>query len=186
MDEPLRIRGAVILTSLAYIDHRWGVPGRERVLARMRPAQTALLTAVHPDRWYDLDLLLALLQWVHRELAADDAFAREMGRFACDYGIHRFYRFLLRVTPIPRIVRLAPAVWASFHRPGRMLIVEMAPNRAVLRVEDYPHRSALFCARMIGWMERIIERSGARMCTIHHPVCVARMGLYCEYTGAWV
>jgi len=123
------------------------------------------------------------------ELAAEakgepvKSFGRRAGRFGAEIGLKSVYKFIIAVLSIEYVLRKAPFMWSRVY-DGGVLNVEQSPNKARIRLTDFPANVAL-CARVMGWFETIGERAGAKDLRCVHSACRAEGAGECVWDFVW-
>ncbi len=112
--------------------------------------------------------------------------AWEMGRFSADHGLKTIYRVFFKVADPGFIIRkIIPGflhlLRFGIHGGG----ISTEDRTAILRLTDFDQPHVWFCDRLMGWMERTLELSGAKNPRVSHPKCLARGDASCDYCGRW-
>jgi hypothetical protein len=182
-----RVKGSAVKSSVGFVKEKLGEEGFQRVIAAMGDEGTTLEGPILPSEWYDFSLLLRFMSAAqpHITLPPGRTLAWEMGRFSADYGLKTIYRVFFKVADAAFIIRKAPQVLSSYYDSGKMSVLASDPGSAAIRLVDFDQPDPRFCDRLLGWMERTLELSGAKAIRMEHPKCVARGDDSCDYVGRW-
>lgn len=182
------VKGSVLLSCLAFVDEKYGPAHRLRLREALDESTRVLMDGkILPVNWYPFEHLIHFMKTAQNVLEPrSHSFYRDMGRFATDFAVNRFYRFLMSFASTERVIRRAEGIWQTFYRPGQMKILEVGNKKARLQLLDFPHESPEFCERLMGWMVRMVELTGGRNCQMLHPLCIARGEPYCEFYATWI
>lgn len=110
-------------------------------------------------------------------------FGRRAGRFGAELGLKSVYKFILAMMSIDYVLRKAPFMWSRVY-DGGVIDVEPGPNRARIRVSEFPSNEAM-CARITGWFELIGERAGAKDLRCVHTTCATEGAAECVWDFVW-
>ena len=181
-----QVKGTAVQSSLRYVRETFGQESLGRIVERLGPADRQVLEqAVLPSSWYPMDVFLHFMQEAQRQLGPrDPELLRHMGRASCDYGMTTVYRIFFRLGSPESVIGRAAGVFSSYYDTGGVRIVETAPGLAIVELTDFVG-TPQFCARLHGWMERILELAGAKNVRSAHSSCVHRGDATCRFEGRW-
>jgi hypothetical protein len=182
-----RVKGTAVESSLRYVREHFGEGALERVLAELPQAhRSALGGGVLASSWYEVPTFLAFMVEAERQLGAQEPdVVRRMGRASCDYGLTTVYRIFFKIGSPEFIISRAARVFSSYYDTGVLEIAETRPGRCVAELKGFEGGAPQFCERIFGWMQRTLERAGARNLRARHEVCVHRGGPVCRFEGDW-
>lgn len=174
------VRGNIILSTVAFVEARFGRGANQRVLERLSPecARTFVVTVRESQRG-PIEHVLAYMQ-VAQELLApgEEGFFRQMGSFAGQ--AHRDNSaFAVMVTDRETAARMAPVFWRTLVDEGRMEVARPDAGTIVFRLMEF-RSNAAFCERALGSVEALLRASNGE-----HTACVLRGDGYCEFKVSW-
>jgi len=82
------------------------------------------------------------------------------------------------------IITRAAKIYGSYYDSGQ-LVIDARPGRAVAEIPGFEGSAPQFCARIYGWMTRILELTGAQNLRSTHTLCVHRGDALCQWEGFW-
>ncbi len=183
-----RVKGTVVVGSVAYLKERLGEQGYEKLLDTLSQEEAASLRfAVLQGHWYPFDLLLHLMAAAQGKvpLPPGRSLGWEMGRYTAETGLKTVYKVFFKVAETRYILKRATQLFSTYYDSGTMRVVESELHRATVQVAGFDQPCVQFCDRAQGWMERVVELTGARRVEMSHPQCAARGDAFCEYRGRW-
>jgi uncharacterized protein (TIGR02265 family) len=182
-----QVKGTAVQSSLRYVRERFGEESVARVLAALPEAdRTALGPGVLPSSWYPMATFLRFMQETERQLGAQERdVVRKMGRASCDYGVTGAYRIFFKVGSPEFIISRAAPAFSSYYDTGELRIVESGPGRVAAEIAGLEGGAPQFCERIFGWMQRTLERAGAKNLRSAHSTCVHRGDAVCRFEGSW-
>jgi hypothetical protein len=183
-----KVKGTAVRASVIYLNDTLGGEGYAKILERLGPEDRETFSnPILQSSWYELSQLIRLMTEAQKDLQLPPgrSVGWEMGRFSADHGLNTIYKVFFKVADPAFIIRKASQVMGSYYDSGRMEAVTQEPHSAHLRLTGFnePHR--LFCDRIMGWMERTMELTGAKSVRMEHPKCMARGDSCCDYLGRW-
>lgn len=109
----------------------------------------------------------------------------DMGRKSSDDGLTTVYKIFIRLGSPEYIIRKAPYVWTTYYSEGAFDTKLTPPNGALLTLNGcrIPHEA--ICIRVGGWMQRTIEHSGGKNCTVEHVSCTLQGAAVEEWKVVW-
>jgi hypothetical protein len=182
-----QVKGTALVSTIRFLAERFGDAAVGRILARLSAEdRTVLDQELLVSAWYPLPTMLRLMRAAVDELGAQEPdLIKKMGRKSADYGISTVYRVFIRLGSPQFVVTRAARVFASYYDRGTMAAVESREGHAAVELSDFPDGTSEFCERIIGWMERTIELSGAKDVRSRHSLCIHRGDSVCRYEGDW-
>ena len=182
-----RVKGTAVSASSHYLRGRLGEEKYAQVLAGLSPeAQAALSGTVLPSGWYEFSHLLELMKKAELLLPrGEKSLAWEMGRYSAESGLKTVYKIFFKVADVSFILKKTSQVFSNYYDRGTMETVSTTDRSASLILRGFDQPSLHFCDRLLGWMERTVEMTGAKNVRMTHPRCVVRGDDHCEYRGDW-
>jgi hypothetical protein len=182
-----QVKGTALVSTMRFLAERFGDATVAQILARLSAEDRAVLDQeLLVSAWYPLPVMLRLMKAAAAELGAQNPdLIKSMGRKSADYGIKTVYRIFIRIGSPQFVVARATRVFASYYDRGTMTAVESRDGHAAVELRDFPDGAPEFCDRILGWMARTIELSGAKDVRSRHSLCVHRGDPVCRYEGDW-
>lgn len=112
------------------------------------------------------------------------SFARRAGRHAAEEAAGTVLKFFMLLMTVPALLGKATRIFSSIYDRGRLFVADQGDHTATLHLEDFPS-TAVGCARISGWIERIAELTGAKDVRTDHPRCISRNDPICEWKASW-
>jgi len=179
-------RGSTVHATLAFIRDTYGAETLAAIMntvdaeARTR-AERAAMTDELP-----YELLLSVWRAADNVLRdRDPSWMEQAGAFAIDSLGQQLYGGLLRKTSPSEFVTQSVSLFQLYYAPGDMILVEVEPSRAVLRLVDFPAIGPLFCRRQTGGLRRATELAGGTDVRVTHVRCEHEGDAYCEWELRW-
>jgi hypothetical protein len=113
-----------------------------------------------------------------------DRFARRAGREAAAEAVKGIYRFFALVMTPAALLSRATHMWSTVYSRGELQIESGSGKAATIRLVNFPAEVA-GCARITGWIERMLEMTGVRAIRIEKTQCFARGEAACEWQLRW-
>lgn len=182
-----RLKGAVILGRLAYLDQEVPAAAREQIMAALAAShRTQLERRILPGDWYPFELYLDLVGALVRIVGGGDpSFARQLGRYAARAQLASSYQAFVRPGEPAFAMRMAPQIWSHFHDFGRLEAGIEGPTEARLTLHDTAGAGRLLCEGVSGWAATNLEIAGARGVVIEHLRCLEAGEDCCDMRLTW-
>lgn len=180
------VKGSPIRSLLKFIDGELTAPQREEMFSRL-PAEDAARLRGHV--LVSDSLPVALLNRLTEEAAKVkheplQKFARRAGRAAASEAFSGVYRvFALVLTP-EKLLEKASRIWGSLYNRGEMMVESRTDKGAHIKLLNFPSEEA-GCARITGWIERMVELTGVRNARVTQSRCCAKGAPACEWDIQW-
>ncbi len=183
-----KVKGTAVSASVTYLKQRLGEERFAQIVSQMPAAEAGVIRGtVLPSQWYEFSLLLELMKRAepHLQSASGRSLAWEMGRYSAEAGLKTVYKIFFKVADPGYIIKKASHVFSNYYDSGAMEVVDSGPKHAVLRLTGFNQPCPPFCDRLLGWMERTVELTGAKGVVMSHPECLSRGDDCCKYRGEW-
>jgi hypothetical protein len=179
------VKGTAVAATLRYATETLGPQGYRRLLESLTPEDRNILEAgVLASGWYPLTFLLDVMENTTR-ITADPRTAWKMGRASADYALTTIYKIFFKVGSPQFVISKASTVFKTYYTTGQMNPVVSEKGHALMEITGFADPAAILCERIMGWMERTVELSGAKEPRMVHPQCLARGDAVCRYEGWW-
>lgn len=189
LPDPSRIesKGFTLLSALAFVEARWGAPGRQRLLAALdEPSRRVLAGHVLASGWYPFAVQVAIYEAVDREWGrGDHALCWEIGRFTAEHEASTIHKLFLKIARIDTWLRAAGAMWGRYYSAGTLELGEFVEGSGEVRIRDFHPISKAFCHDFGGWLWRTAEMSNLRDVHIAHDDCLLDGADACRYRATW-
>jgi hypothetical protein len=180
------VKGSPIRSLLKFVDAELTAAQRAELFTRLPADEAARLQA--PILVSDA-LPVAMLNRLTEEAAKVkqeplQPFARRAGRAAASEAFSGVYRvFALVLTP-DKLLEKASRIWGSLYNRGELVVDKRAERSAHVRLLNFPSAES-GCARITGWVERMVELTGVKNPRITHSRCSAKGAPACEWDIQW-
>ena len=179
-------RGSTLLSTMEYLERALTDAQRAALMARLEPDERELLA--HLGLTEDVPFPVALHLWrsADRELASiDPDWAERAGAEAIRVrGMQLYSGLIQKPTPMEFLAQHI-SLFQRYYRPGDMKITERTPGRAAARLVGFEPGDRLFCRRLTGGWNAVIEIAGGRDAEATHPRCVLEGDPFCEWEVRW-
>jgi hypothetical protein len=181
----VNVRGSALSARVQWAKER-GVSDYARWLnALSRETRNRVEVGFHPADWYPFAMFVEMNERLDELFGEGDmALCEEIGRYACDLNLKRFYRFLFKVGNVHFIIKRAAAAWRVSYDEGEMKLVDEQDNSCRLRIDDVPEPSRAHCMSVRGWVREAARISGTEM-TLESETCRASGDDTCELSFTW-
>jgi len=185
-ESPVTVKGSPIRSLLKFVEGELTAAQREELFSRLPPDDVVRLRA----RILVTDALpVALLNRLTVEAAKVkqeplQSFSRRAGRAAASEAFSGVYRvFALILTP-EKLLEKASRIWGSLYNRGELVVERKNDRSAHIQLLDFPSEEA-GCARITGWIERMVELTGVKSPRIVQTRCFAKGAPACEWDLQW-
>jgi len=182
-------KGMNPLAALAYVRKEGDTDALAKVLQKLPQKDLDILVGqkkLTASTWVPFSLQARLLQSIDDVMGeGDHHLLFDVGRFMSGRDIPRAFRPLLKLGNPGWVVSVATRMWRTYHSEG-WFEVERTKTALIATLHDHEENHPAFCATFTGWVTGAIEISGGKDVLFDHPVCRARGGAQCVFTGRWV
>lgn len=181
-----QLKGSAYLSTLNFIDTRFGAAAKERVLARLSDEDRAVLGhMVLPIQWYPLAPFPRLLRAMDEEVGKGDlSLVTERGVWAAVQDMRTVHKVLLKLVTAQWVVEKGMKLWPNFHTSGRWESKRAGDHGARATLHDLGVVDEAMCATLKGWIVGLLQLAGKRA-TVDHVQCRARGDAACVYEVGW-
>jgi hypothetical protein len=178
----------MFLSTFAFIEHRFGLAGREAVLRRMPEGDREMFSGIMlPITWYPLAPFGRLLRVMDGELGKGDfSLIAERGQWTATRDLHTLRRAILKFVTIPWVVAKGASLWPQFHDTGRWEVRQMGTSNAVAELHDLGVVDEAICASIGGWIIGLASLPGSAKVEVRHNGCRAKGAGACAYEVSWI
>lgn len=181
-----KARGSTVQATVEFIRSAYGSETLDAVLRTLDPAMRASLIAAAMTDDLPYDTILVLWRAADEMLRDHDAsWMEKAGAFAIESVGQKLYGGLLRKASPTEFLTQSVSLFQLYYAPGDMVLVEVEPGRAVLRLIGFPAVGPLFCRRQTGGLRRAAELAGGKDVRIAHVRCEHEGDAYCEWELRW-
>lgn len=185
-DETVTVKGSPIRSLMNFIEEELTAAEREQLTSRL-PKEVSekftgpiLATGTIPVSF--LNQLTTEAAAVKGE--APKQFARRAGRAAASEAFNGVYRvFALVLTP-DKLLGKAARIWGSLYNRGELAIERRTNETANIKLLNFPSEE-IGCARITGWIERMVELTGVKNPRVVQTRCYAKGAPACEWDLSW-
>ena len=181
-----QVKGAVLVSRMAFVEQHFGKDGVERVLAELEEEDQKALRMPLTVRWYPFELGRRLDDAIVRALGGGDpGLFERLGEASAEKNLTTLHRSFLTEGDIHGFLSKAPAIYRLYYETGRREYERTGEREGVLTTYDAETFSAPDCLTVIGWYRRALELCGATNVRIVEERCRAKGGPYCRYRVSW-
>ena len=182
-----QLKGSAYLSTLAFIDTRFGSAAKERVLARLTPEDRAVLGQLMlPIQWYPLAPFPRLLRAMDAEVGRGDlSLVTERGTWAAVQDMRTVHRVLLKLVTPQWVIDKGMKLWPNFHTSGRWEAKRLGDRGARASLHDLGVVDEAMCATLKGWILGLLQLAGIKRATVEHVDCRARGDQTCVFLVGW-
>lgn len=185
-DEIVTVKGTPVRSLQKFIDAELTPEQRNAVLSELPPDFAARLRrpilATETIPVYILNRLTEAAATAKGEPL--EAFARRAGREGAGDAVKGIYRFYALVLTPAALLNRASQMWSSLYNRGEMRVENQTDHSATIKLLGFPSEHT-GCARIIGWLERMGELTGAKNVRVQQRQCFAKGAPHCEWTIDW-
>lgn len=182
-----QVKGTALHSTVRFIQEKYGPEGLEKATSALPEAErTAIRNGVLVSSWYPFKTLIGLMrgaQAVDGGKTAD--LFQQMGRASADFSLNTVYKIFFRVGSPQFIISRAAVVYTSYYSVGELKVPVSEKGRAAAELHGFPEATPEFCSRLLGWMQRTLELTGAENVVTTHTKCVTRGDSTCRWDGTW-
>jgi hypothetical protein len=179
-------KGSTFLATLEFLRESGGAALTNRVLRGLSPADRKTIQGLTPTGEAPFPLLLRLWRSVDVELGPrDPGWAERAGGFSIESGGKRLYGGILQKESPLQFLTQSISLFRLYYHPGDMEVVEVAPQRAVLRLVGFPSSDRLFCRRQTGGLQSALTIAGGLDPSVRHVRCELEGDAFCEWELRW-
>jgi hypothetical protein len=180
-----KFKGSVYESTRAFVQHDFGAPAVERILAALPSADRELLSSVTAIAWIPVEPVLAFHQELENQFGGNDrTLAERAGRFSAGWSMNSVLKMFVRLRSPLWLVDKGASVWSRYHDSGRW---EVQPEASgfVGRLFDFQVKDPLFCARLRGWLRGVVELTGGNEAEVLETRCRCRGHDHCAFLTNW-
>lgn len=186
VDSTLTVKGSPVKSLLKFVQDELTPQQREKAFAAVPPEYAErfrsgrfLVTETVPVG------VLNRFTSAAAEAKGEDPelFARRAGRFAASEAMSGVYRLFALVLTPTALLSKASKIWSSLYARGDLRVESEAPREALVKLVDFPSER-IGCARITGWIERMMELTGEKG-TVVQTRCYAKGEGACEWKLKW-
>ncbi|MFN9810476.1 MAG: hypothetical protein ACK6CU_12680 [Deltaproteobacteria bacterium] len=185
-----QVRGSVITARLKWVRDRFGEPAVRHLKNNLSAASRARLDArVQPHDWVPFALYLEVTREMDRLWGKGDlSLAHELGRATADFSLPTILKIFLRFGAPDHTVRQGAKLWRQFYDSGTPEVRPLSDAEGEgcsLTLPDVETPDVAHCGTILGWMERSVELSGAKIRWARETSCRTRGDAACVFELRW-
>lgn len=181
-----KAKGVVYCAARDYVRKTHGDDALDACLAELPHAQRLEAESAVPIGWYPLDLVVDFLGSVDKVCGTGDgAECAAIGRFSADWALNMFHRMFLRFKSPHWMLEKAPKMWTTYYDSGLWTVLPHTERTMGCQLREFGTANPVMCHRLMGWLQRAGELTGAPDVVVEHPKCRSRGDDCCEFHGSW-
>ncbi len=184
---PIALTKGVSFTNLrAFVEGRWGKPGWDALMERVRPHERQEIEAIVPVGWYSLALWARLIRELDELHGSGDlGLVVQLGRFEAERDITTIYRVMFRLMNPANVIVKTTEYWSKFHDTGHWEMKRVSDKELEGTLHDWGVVDHALCRELVGYLSRALELVGASGVIFEHPECRARGQTRCYFRARW-
>ncbi len=184
----MEVKGTAITTIPLFIKKHFGEGGFNQWINALTPeARKVYQDQVFSSSWYPLKELMIepLRKMCSLFYAGDVKGARESGRFSADYSLKGIYKILVKLGSPEFLVNRAATIVGIYYTPSEIKVVESRKGQGIIQMTKFPDMDRVLEIRILGWMERALEISGAKEPNIKITKSLTAGDPLSEFIATW-
>ncbi len=179
-------RGAVVQSTLDFLQKEVGDEGLDRILAQLDPDTLEAVRASGSADEIPLRQVYALWNAAHAELIeVDPNWMERAGAFSIESAGRQQYGGIVgKPSPLEFLTQRI-SLFRLFYRSGSMEVVRHDPGEALLRLVDFGPADPLFCQRQTGGLRRALALARGGEPRVRHVRCIHEGDAFCEWALRW-
>ena len=181
-----KIKGSILKSRLAFVEQKFGVEGRQKVMENLVPEDRRALENVLPVAWLDFEIGKRLDDAIVKVLGGGrpEVFER-LGAASADANLKTVHAAFLAPGDPQGFLAKAPQIYRMYYQTGRREYERTGDKEGVLTTHEAETFSKADCLTVIGWYKRALELCGAKNPRIVEDKCRARGDEVCRYRVIW-
>jgi hypothetical protein len=136
--------------------------------------------------WYPYEEFAKLLQGILKVLGkGDPRFLVDLGRRGAVMDLGNPFGSFCNQVEFEQFLRTLRHVWKAYSDTGDFSLLEFAPSRGKVALQNAPHVAQEHCTFLEGWIAGALEMVGAKNVSIAQEECSSRGGSACVFRVAW-
>lgn len=183
----IQVKGAAVLSRLAFVREEFGEEGWNRVLEALQQEDREVMRGrLLSASWYPFELNRRLDEAIVERLGGGDAkiFERLGARSATENLTGPHAAFLSPGDP-QRFLALTGQIYRFYYDVGERTYEATGPTSGVITTRGAETFSETDCMTVIGWYVQALEMCGAKDVAMVEETCRARGGEHCRYRLSW-
>jgi hypothetical protein len=187
-DRPVRVQATTVRLREAYVEHHFGIEGRQKFRHAASPELRRFLVANADPKggWVDFELFIQATVLVDSLFGEGDLeLAWDIGRFASNHAVGVWKRLIMRHVRPATLLGLTAGVWSHHYDGGRLLSRSLGTHGLHITIADFPRPHRAHCLSIGGWMEGSLLMGPRRNTSVRESSCRARGESTCDFQLSW-
>ena len=181
-----KFKGSVYESTRAFVQHEFGVEAIEKILAALPSAERELLSSVTAIAWIPVEPVLHFHHELERQFGTGDrSLCEKAGRFSAGWSMNSVLKMFVRLKSPRWLMDKGANVWSRYHDSGRWELDPETPLRISGRLVGFEVKDPMFCARLRGWLQGVVELTGGTGADCIEPRCRCRGHEHCTFVMTW-
>ncbi len=183
----VRVKLQALLNAAKHIEASRGRDALARVLAESSEAVQAQVKTGIAINWHPYEELIEFLEVAERTIGSGDGeLCKELGVAGAKVNLgNPIVRAAKYIAKPEFLMRRVAGLWSRFNSEGKMRVVAVNENDALIELLDIPEPHYLLCCTITGWSKELAEEFYTRSPESEHVECRARGASRCLWHVSW-
>jgi hypothetical protein len=184
----VEVKGTALVVVPLFIRKIQQDTGLQKWLNTLSDDARALFSgSISVNLWYDYQKYLVLPTQKMCDLfyAGSIQGAAELGTFSAEYALRGFYKVFVKIGTPEFILKKGIRILPTYYHPSEIEIPVITPGRAVVQIKEFPEMHAVVEQRIIGWIKKALEISGAKNVVIEITDSLLKNNPLTEFIITW-
>ncbi len=109
----------------------------------------------------------------------------DIGRFSAENSLKGIYKIFIKLGSPEFILKKASMVLSSYYQPSSIEVTELLKYKCTVRITKFEEMHRIIENRIIGWIEKALEISGAKNVKIQTTKSLTKKDEYTELIITW-
>jgi hypothetical protein len=187
-DRPVRVQASTVRMRDAYVEHHFGIEGRQKFRQAASSAlRNLVVTTAQPKAgWVAFDLFIEATVLVDRLFGNGDLeLAWDIGKFASNHAVGVWKRLIMRHVRPATLLGLTAGVWSHHYEGGRLISRSLGTHGLYITIAEFPQPHRAHCLSVGGWMAGSLVMGPRRNTQVRELSCRARGEPTCDFQLTW-
>jgi hypothetical protein len=184
----MEIKGTAVASIMDYVKSNFPENFNDWLSELPDDSKKIFTDLIDPTKWYPIQEAAIAPTRIIGDLFFDGDYikaSRESGKHSAQKALTGIYKIFVKGSSTSYIVERASRIFSTFYRPCEMTIKSKIKNTVVLQISNMNINDEVVEYRIIGWIQRAMEISGARNVICKILLSVARGDATTEIEIRW-